>query len=101
LLAGPDPQRLRPLARELERIARFAALIASPPTLVAVDAAFRGAFALAANAVELRHDAVRSADVELARRASSAAAGALLLIDRAREDLRVALEPPLKIPARP
>jgi hypothetical protein len=101
LLAGPDPQRLRPLARELERIARFAALIASPPTLVAVDAAFRGAFALAANAVELRHDAVRSADVELARRASSAAAGALMLIDRAREDLRVALEPPLKIPARP
>ena len=101
LLAGPEPHRLRPLARELDRIARFTALIASPPALAAVDAAFRSAFSLAINAVQLRHDAVQAADVELARRASAAAAGALMLIDRARDDLRVALEPPLNIAARP
>jgi hypothetical protein len=100
LQAGPAPQRLLPLARELDRHARFLALIDPPPSLIAVHAAFRSAYSLALNAVTLRHDAVQAADLELAQRASSAAAGALLLLERARTDLRAALEPPVK-PARP
>lgn len=97
LLAGPSPHRLLPLLRELDRHARFIALIEPPPQLVAVHAAFRSAYSLAQNAVQLRQDAVSHADMDLARRASSAAAGALLLLERARADLRTALEPPVKL----
>jgi hypothetical protein len=95
LLAGPDPQRLFPLARQLDRHARQLALLDPPPQLTSVHAALRSAFTLAENAVQLRRDAVEAADVELARQASAAASGALMLLERAREDLRQALEPPL------
>jgi hypothetical protein len=101
LLAGPAPQRLFPLSRELNRYTRFVALIEPPPQLAAVHAAFRSAFSLAESAVQLRRDAVDATNVELARQASSAAAGAMLLLERARQDLKAALEPPVKIPGRP
>jgi hypothetical protein len=101
LQAGPAPQRLLSLVRELENHDRLMRLIDPPPQLDAIHAAFRSAFTLAANAVQLRRDAVQAADLELAKRASAAAAGALMLLDRAREDLKAALEPPLKIAARP
>jgi hypothetical protein len=99
LLAGPAPQLLRPLARQLERHARQLALLEPPPQLSAVHAAFRSAFTLAENAVQLRRDAVEFADLELARQASAAASGALMLLDRARDDLREALQPPLGLRA--
>lgn len=101
LQAGPAPQRLMPLARELDRHARFLALIEPPSALVAVHAAFRSAYALALNAVQLRRDAVEAADLERAQRASAAAAGAIMLLERARTDLKAALEPPLKLTGRP
>ena len=101
LQAGPAPHRLLPLAREIDRHARFLALIEPPPALVSVHAAFRSAYALAKNAVELRHDAVQAANLDLAQRASSAAAGALMLLERARADLKAALEPPVKLTDRP
>jgi hypothetical protein len=99
LLAGPSPERLFPLSRQLDRHARRLALLEPPAQLVTVHSAFRSAFTLAANAVQLRRDAVAVADVELARQASAAASGAMLLIDRARADLRDALEPPLSLRA--
>jgi hypothetical protein len=95
LLAGPAPQKLAPLARLVDRNSRRLALLEPPASLVAVHAAFRSAYTLAANAVQLRRDAVEVADVDLARQASAAAAGALMLLERARQDLRAALEPPL------
>lgn len=98
LLAGPAPQRLQPLARRLEAQGRQLALVEPPAALVAVHALLRSVYALAVNAVQLRRDAVRLADLALARQAAAAAAGALMLLDRARDDLRAALEPPL--PAR-
>jgi hypothetical protein len=103
LLAGPAPQRLRPLGRDLERQRRLLALLEPPPALAAVHAALRSAFTLAENAVRLRRTAVEIADVDVARQASAAAAGALMLLERARADLRAALQPPLtlKASARP
>lgn len=103
LLAGPEPQRLRPLARELERQRRLLDLIDPPSALATVHAAFRSAYTLAENAVQLRRSAVEIADVDLARQASAAASGALMLLARAQEDMRAALEPPLtlKASARP
>jgi hypothetical protein len=99
LLAGPAPQRLRPLARDLERHRRLLALLDPPPALAAVHAGLRSAYALAENAVQLRRDAVEAADVDRARQASAAASGALMLLERARADLRAALEPPLTLKA--
>jgi hypothetical protein len=103
LLAGPAPQRLLPLTRQLDRYARRLALIEPPTQLMSVHAAFRSAFTLALNAVQLRRDAIEVADVDLARQASAAASGALLLLDRARADLEAALAPPLSVraPSRP
>jgi hypothetical protein len=103
LLAGPPPQRLGPLARTIDRNARLLALLEPPTALAAVHAAFRSAYSLAANAVQLRRDAVEVADVELARQASAAASGALMLLDRANDDMRAALEPPITLrpPNRP
>jgi hypothetical protein len=103
LLAGPAPHRLRPLARDLERHRRLLALLDPPPTLAAVHAAFRSAYTLAENAVQLRRDAVELADVDRAKQASAAASGALMLLERARAELRAALQPPLtlKASARP
>jgi len=95
LLAGPAPQRLRPLAQLLDRHARRLALLVPPALLSSVHASFRSAYALALTAVKLRRDAIEAADVELARQASAAAAGALMLLDRGRTDLQAALVSPL------
>lgn len=95
LLAGPAPQTLRPLARELERHARVLALIKPPPLATGVHAGMRSAYQLAENAVQLRRDAIDHGDVDLAHQASAAAAGAMMLLERAREELRAALEPPI------
>jgi hypothetical protein len=99
LLAGPAPQRLHPLARDLERNRRLLALLDPPPVLAAVHAALRSAYTLAENAVQLRRTAVEIADVDVARQASAAASGALMLLERARGELRAALQPPLTLKA--
>ena len=93
-LTGPAPQALRPLAQRLSRAGRRLALIEVPPELVAIHAVFRSAYELAENAVQLRLDAVAAADVALARQASAAASGALMLLGRGRADLEAALRPP-------
>ena len=66
-----------------------------PLELQAVHAVLRSAYELAENAVRLRLEAVTAADVELAKQASAAASGALMLLDRGRADLDLALRPPV------
>ena len=68
----------------------------SPP----IHALFRSASELALNAARLRLDAVEAADLELARQASSAAAGAIMLLARAKMDLDAASRPPLAAAAQ-
>lgn len=96
-LAGPDPETLRLLDRALARDSRMLALLQPPEALHAVHAVFRSAFELAANAVQLRLDAVRHADVTIAHQAAAAAAGARLLLARAQDDLAAALQPPIPL----
>jgi hypothetical protein len=93
-LAGPAPWRLRPLIDVLGRQSRILSRIDPPAELSAVHALFRSAGEMAHNAAVLRLDAVEAADLDLARRASSAAAGAILLLTRARAELDAALRPP-------
>lgn len=97
-LTGPAPHTLRPLAQRLSRAARQLALIEVPPELAAIHAVFRSAYELAENAVQLRLDAITAADVALARQASAAASGALMLLGRGRADLEAALRPPSPVP---
>ena len=87
VLAGPTPQRLRPLAGRLSRASGRLALVKAPLELQAVHAVLRSAYQLAENAVQLRLEAVTAADVELAKQASAAASGALMLLDRGLADL--------------
>ncbi len=99
-LAGPTPWRLRPLADLLGRETRILSRIDPPEELSAVHALFRSASELALNAARLRLDAVEAADLELARQASSAAAGAIMLLTRAKMDLDAASRPPLAAAAQ-
>ena len=93
-LAGPAPQRLKPLAEQLAFEGRRLSRVEPPAELTAVHAAFRSACELALNAVRIRLDAAEAADLGLAQRASSAAAGALMLLAKAKADLDAALRPP-------
>jgi hypothetical protein len=93
-LAGPAPWRLRPLIDALSRERRVLSRIDPPSELASVHALLRSASELALNAATLRLDAVEAADLEIARRASSAAAGAIMLLGRAKADLEAALRPP-------
>jgi hypothetical protein len=95
LLAGPTPQRLRVLAQRLSRAGRQFALVKVQAEIAAIHAVFQSAYALAESAVQLRLDAVAHADVGLARQASAAASGAIMMLARGRADLDAALRPPL------
>ena len=90
-----QPWRLRPLVELLGRQNRILSRMDVPPALEAIHALFRSASEMAHNAAQLRLDAVEAADLDLARRASSAAAGAMMLLARARAELEAALRPPV------
>lgn len=98
-MAGPSPQALRPLLQRLTRGGRQLAIVDPPAELASVHAVLQSVYSLAGNAVQLRLDAARAADVEIARQAAAAASGAVMLLSRARDDLTAALQPP--IPGRP
>jgi hypothetical protein len=93
-LAGPAPWRLRPLIDALSRERRVLSRIDPPGELDSIHALFQSASELALNAATLRLDAVEAADLDIARRASAAAAGAIMLFSRAKAELEAALRPP-------
>lgn len=97
-LAGPSPARLRPMMEQLARESRILSRLDPPVELAAIHAVFRSACELALNAARLRLDAAEAADLGLAQQASSAAAGALMLLTKARSDLEAALRPPTAPP---
>lgn len=93
-LAGPRPNTL---PRHAQRVvmARHALEAVQPPAeLAAAHSLHVSAFYMARRAAVTRGDAVSSNDMSLARDASSAAAGALMLLERAGEELdRLIAEP--------
>ncbi|HVT49003.1 MAG TPA: hypothetical protein VHD57_14535 [Vicinamibacterales bacterium] len=80
--------------------ARLAALqedvaaVVPPKDVAGIHATLESALAMAREACARRRQAVVANDLQMARNASSAAAGALLLVARARADLVAALYPP-------
>lgn len=93
-MAGPTPQTLRRLAARLTSEAPRVERLAPPSELQSVHALFRSAWELATSAVRLRLEAVADNSLEQARHASAAAAGALMLLNRARTELDRALTAP-------
>jgi hypothetical protein len=93
-LAGPAATELPALAGRAASAARALALIVPPSDLAPAHALIRSAAQLAMQAVRTRGDAVTSGAMDQAWQASSAAAGALMLLSRAKQDLDAALAPP-------
>src|SRR5262249_25141467 len=87
-LAGPSPARLTSLANELATASRFVEPAAVPAEVAEAHDTLKTAVQLAMRAVEERRHAVETNDMGPAKDASSAAAGALMLFDRAAKDIK-------------
>jgi hypothetical protein len=96
-LSGSTAAGLRALERGASDILRRLGGIAPPEELVASHALIISAVQLSANAGKMRREAVLASDMTRAWNASSAAAGALMLGDKARLDIQsIVRRPQLK-----
>ncbi len=86
-LAGPSPRLLPRLEQRLVMAKQQLAAVSPPAELDAAHGLFGAAFQMARRAVATRRNAVSSKDMKLAWDAASAAAGALMLLDRAAQEL--------------
>jgi hypothetical protein len=93
-LDGPAPNRLVTLERRLAGGADRLQLVKVPPELQAAHDLLVGAWRFAESATAGRHEAVTSGNMASAWTASSAAAGALMLLTRAQDEIRSLLEFP-------
>lgn len=87
-LAGPAPGSLRRLADDAAVAHRELAAVKAPPEVTAQHSTLIAAARMAVRAASARQEAVRSARMDVAWEASSAAAGALLVLDQAVEELQ-------------
>lgn len=95
-MTGPPVGRLRPVVERLTRAARNLSKVTPPTELATGHALVRSAWELAENAFTLHVDSVAANSIDVAQRASSAAAGALMLYQRARADQQAVMEPPAR-----
>lgn len=93
-LDGPTPDTLLALQSRLKGGAEQLERVVPPSDLRVTHELLLGAWRFAETAVNGRYDAARAADVTAAWEASSSAAGALMLLSRAQQELRILLEPP-------
>ena len=93
-LSGPDPDVLPRLADRLGRLSQLVTRISPPADVAAVHATLTSACQMALSSVTIRRTAIERADLQLAWDASSAAAGAMMLLAQARDGLQAALRPP-------
>lgn len=91
---GPAPQAVLSLRARLAGGAERLSRVQTPEELRTTHDLIVGAWRFAESALNGRYDAIQSGNLATAREASSAAAGALLLMSRAQEEIRVLLEPP-------
>jgi hypothetical protein len=93
-LDGPSPQSVERFRARLSGGAERLSRVQPPRDLRTTHDLLVGSWRFAENALEGRYDAIHSGNIETARAASSAAAGALLLLSRAQQEIRTLLEPP-------
>jgi len=87
-LAGPSPGALRKLAYEAEWAGNQLARVQPPAEVASAHSILGTASSMAVRAAKTRLDALRSGSMETAWEASSAAAGSLMLLDQAIQELR-------------
>jgi hypothetical protein len=93
-LSGPSPDALMPLTVRVTDAWREIKNLRPPAEAAAVHNLFVSALQLAIRAASSRRLAINGADMNTAWEASAAAAGALLMFERAQEDLRRLTTPP-------
>ena len=93
-LDGPSPSSLANLRSRLQGGAERLHRATVPPEVRTVHDLLVGAWQFADTAVRVRQDAIGSGDMSAAWRASSAAAGAMMMFTRLQAELRSILEPP-------
>jgi hypothetical protein len=92
--AGPQPTTLSAHAQRVVMARHELEAVTPPEELAVAHSLYASAFHLAQRAAATRRNAVSSNNMPLARDASSAAAGALMLLERADEELnRLSTEP--------
>jgi hypothetical protein len=94
-LDGPPPDVLLTLQSQLQGGAERLERVQPPSDLRAVHDLLLGSWRFAETALGRRYEAARAGNVSGAWEASSSAAGALLLLSRAQQELRTLLEPPV------
>lgn len=87
-LAGPSPDALRRLAYEAAVAGHQFARVQAPVEVAVAHSTLGAASSMAARAAKTRLDALRSGSMDMAWEASSAAAGSLMLLDQAIQELR-------------
>lgn len=87
-LAGPAPRSLRQLASHAALAEQELARVTPPAEVSRVHATLAAAASLAGRAAAGRLDAVRGDSMDLAWQASSAAAGSLMMLESALDELR-------------
>jgi hypothetical protein len=92
--SGPSPLMLPRMEQRLVMGRQMLDGIPPPAELDAARGLYHAAFQMAARAAVTRRNAVSSDDTKLAWDAASAAAGALMLLDRAAEELDRLTSPP-------
>jgi hypothetical protein len=95
-MKGPPLTQIAPVAKRLTKASKSVAKVKPPGELASGHALIQSAWELADSAFKLRVDAVSQNSVDTAQRASSAAAGALMLYQRARADQQAVMEPPAR-----
>ena len=93
-LAGPAASELPTLQLRLAAMLRTLDAVVPPAELASAHSLVESAVRLAAQAVSTREMAVRTGAMDRAWQASSAAAGAMMLLTRARHEIEVAIAPP-------
>ena len=91
---GPPVNTIATMTKRLNSAVRSFRKVVAPNELASGHALIASAWELADNAFRLRLEAVSANSVDVAQRASSAAAGALMLYQRARADQLAVMEPP-------
>jgi hypothetical protein len=93
-LAGPEATEFPRLLQRVGQVLRALASIVPPTDLAPAHTLIESAARLAEQAVLTRKSAVTSGGMDQAWQASSAAAGALMLLGRAKHDIESAMAPP-------
>jgi hypothetical protein len=93
-LEGPAPRTVVSLRARIAGGAERLARLTTPSDLRPAHDLLVSAWRFAENAFNGRYDAIHSGNLDTAREASSAAAGALMLLARAQQEIRSLLEPP-------